>query len=234
MVYDRLTFFAWPRYYHWFFNQTMRYGIGDVTHSSGTHDHFNQWLWQRLLWAPQRSAEDVEAEYARTWFGPETAHQMIQAIFQLEDNLAEKPGVPIAKKVGIDRYYRLVHAAGARMPPLLMKSNWLWREYMQKAALDKYIQLSVRQQAELQAKIEKAIAGANPDAAIDRALARRCRGVVVNSEGVRDFYVRHGTPADLLHARSTTPDRKRSTAGTGMAKRSSRHSWMILLFLFKG
>ena len=25
-------------------------------------------------------------------------------------------------------------------------------------------------------------------------LARRCRGVVVNSEGVRDFYVRHGTP----------------------------------------
>jgi hypothetical protein len=170
MVYDRLTFFAWPRYYHWFFNQTMRYGVGDVTHSSGTHDHFNQWLWQRLLWAPQTSIEDLVAEYARAWFGPEAAPLMAQAIFQLEDNLAEKPGVPITKKEGIERYYRLVREAGAQMPPVRLKKDWLWREYMQKAALDKYIQLSVRQQAELQAKIEKAIAGSNPDAAIDRAL----------------------------------------------------------------
>ena len=103
-----LTFFAWPRYYHWYFNQTMRYGIGDVTHSSGTHDHFNQWMWQRLLWSPQRTVEDLVAEYARTWFGPEAASLMAEAIFQLEDNLAEKPGVPITKKDGIDRYYRLV------------------------------------------------------------------------------------------------------------------------------
>jgi glycosyltransferase involved in cell wall biosynthesis len=34
--------------------------------------------------------------------------------------------------------------------------------------------------------------------AIDRAMAQRCRSVVVNSEGVRDFYVRHGTPADRV------------------------------------
>jgi glycosyltransferase involved in cell wall biosynthesis len=34
--------------------------------------------------------------------------------------------------------------------------------------------------------------------AVDSILARRCRRVVVNSEGVRDFYVRHGTPAEQL------------------------------------
>jgi glycosyltransferase involved in cell wall biosynthesis len=33
---------------------------------------------------------------------------------------------------------------------------------------------------------------------VDRALARRCDRVVVNSEGVRDFYVEHGTPADRV------------------------------------
>ncbi len=33
---------------------------------------------------------------------------------------------------------------------------------------------------------------------LDRQLARRCRGVVVNSAGVRDFYVRHGAPADRV------------------------------------
>lgn len=172
MVYDRLTFFAWPRYYHWFFNQVMRYSIGDVTHSSGTQDHFNQWMWQRLLWAPETSAEDVVAEYARTWFGPEAAPQMADAIFQLEDNLAEKPGVPITKKTGIDRYYRLVKEAGEKMPPFLMKNGWLWREYMEKAALDKHIQLSVRQQTALQARITKAVAGPNvSNATIDLALS---------------------------------------------------------------
>lgn len=35
--------------------------------------------------------------------------------------------------------------------------------------------------------------------AIDRGLAKRSRGVVVNSEGVRDFYVQHGTPSELVH-----------------------------------
>lgn len=170
MVYDRLTFFAWPRYYHWYFNQVMRYGIGDVTHSSGTHDHFNQWMWQRLLWSPQRSVEDVVSEYARTWFGPEAGPLMAEAVFQLEDNLAEKPGVPIAEKVGIERYDRLVRQAGAKLPPARMKNNWLWREYMQKAVLDKYIQQRVRQQTRLRERIEKAVADRNSDQVINRAL----------------------------------------------------------------
>ena len=175
MVYDRLTFFAWPRYYHWVFNQTLRYGIGDVTHSSGTQDHFNQWMWQRLLWAPQTSVEDVVAEYARTWFGPEAAASMAEAIFQLEDNLEEKPGVPITKKAGIDRYYRLVKEAGEKMPAAQRKRNWLWCEYMQKAALDKHIQLAVQRQTELQQRIEahirQALASGETGAAIGQALA---------------------------------------------------------------
>lgn len=34
--------------------------------------------------------------------------------------------------------------------------------------------------------------------AVDRGLAKRCRSVVVNSEGVRDFYVEHGTPPEIV------------------------------------
>jgi Domain of unknown function (DUF4838) len=173
-VYDRLTFFAWPRYYHWVFGQTVRYGIGDVTHSSGTQDHFNQWMWQRLLWNPQRGVEDVMAEYTRTWFGPEAAPLMAQAIFQLEENLEDNPRKSLADKEGIDLYYRLVKQAGARMPAVLMRDNWLWREYMQKAALDKHIQLNVREQGALQRRVERRIAagmkGGEVNAAIDESL----------------------------------------------------------------
>jgi hypothetical protein len=154
MVYDRLTFFAWPRYYHRVFNDLMPFGNGDITHSSGHHDHFNQWMWQRLLWSPRLDVEKVVGEYCTTWFGREAAPLMAKAIFQLEENLQEIPGVPLTRKEGVDRYYDLVKQAGEIMPLHIMEKNWLWRMYMQKGALDKYIKLAVRQQEELQKRIE--------------------------------------------------------------------------------
>lgn len=174
MVYDRLTFYAWPRYYHRVFNDLMRYSVGDNTHSSGHHDHFNQWMWQRLLWAPRMSVEDVVDEYCRTWFGPEAAPNMAEAIFQLEQNLEEDPETPLIAKEGIDTYYRLVKQAGEQIPEIHRRTNWLWRQFMQKAALDKYTQLAVRQQTNLQVKIEqricRALEGGNIEAAIDTSL----------------------------------------------------------------
>ena len=103
MVYNRLTFFAWPRNYYRVFNDLMRYGIGDITHSSGHHDHFNQWMWQRLLWSPRTPVLDVVDEYCKTWFGEEAAPYMINAIFQLEENMEEIPGLPLDQKKGILR-----------------------------------------------------------------------------------------------------------------------------------
>lgn len=176
MVYDRLTFYAWPRFYHWLFGEINRYGVGDVTHSSGHHDHFNQWMWQRLLWAPQTSVDDVVKEYCEAWFGEAAAPSMAQALFQLEENLEENPNTPITEKSGIDRYYDLVAEAGKTMPPHLMKNNWIWREYMQKGALDKYVKLKVAQQTALQAEIEEdmsnAVKSADPDLAVREALQK--------------------------------------------------------------
>ncbi|MFH1738858.1 MAG: hypothetical protein ABIH23_07600 [bacterium] len=171
MVYERQTFYAWPRYYHYVFNETMRYGIGDVTHSSGHHDHFNQWMWQRLMWSPHTSVEDVVAEYARTWFGREAAPLMAEALFQLEKNLEDNPSDPLPTRDGIDRYYLLVKQAGWKIPEAQFKDNWLWRQYMQKAALDKYTQLAVRAQLQLQKRIENRLAEALQSGDIDAAIA---------------------------------------------------------------
>jgi hypothetical protein len=157
MVYNRLTFFAWPRYYHRVFNDLMRYGVGDVTHSSGHHDHFNQWMWERLLWNPRQTPEQVVHDYCVTWFGKEAAPEMEQAIFQLEQNLEEQKDQPIAKKAGIGRYYQLVKSAGLKMPPSRKQVDWLWRMYMQKGALDFYTQQSVQRQIGIQRRIEDKI-----------------------------------------------------------------------------
>jgi len=160
MVYNRLTFYAWPRYYHRVFHDLMPYGVGDITHSSGHHDHFNQWMWMRLLVNPRMAVEDVVDEYCRAWFGPEAAEDMAAALFLLERNMQEIEGEPLPVKATVGEYYDRVKAAGEKMPAHWMEDNWLWREYMQKGALDRYTQESARQQVALQSRIEARIAEA--------------------------------------------------------------------------
>ncbi|MBX3177902.1 MAG: hypothetical protein KF886_11110 [Candidatus Hydrogenedentes bacterium] len=169
MVYDRRTFYAWPRYYHRVFSDLMHYGVGDITHSSGHHDHFNQWMWMRLLWAPRQTVEQVVESYARAYFGPEAAPYMAEALFQLEENLEEIPGKTIREKEGVQRYYDLVREAGRRMPAHWMRDNWLWCAYMEKAALDRYVQLAATQQLDLLKRIE-ALAFDRAEFDIQRAL----------------------------------------------------------------
>jgi hypothetical protein len=171
MVYDRRTFHARPHNYYDVFQNMMRYTDGDVTYSEGHHDHFDQWMWQRLLWNPHRSVEDLVDEYAQTYFGPEAALLMSQAIFQLETNLS----APLASNSGIDRMVELVREAGSKMPSAERDRNYLWRQYLQKALLDKYIQLRLREQT---ARLEKtkglcseALASANPDSPLKAGLA---------------------------------------------------------------
>jgi len=150
MVYNRRTFHARPRNYYHVFQETAQFTIGDVAYSEGHHDHLNQWIYQRLFWDPHQSVEDVVGEYARTFFGPKAAPYMTQAIFTLEENLQ----TPIAQNTGIDQMIRLTELAGHSMPADFKSRNWLWREYMQKAYLDKYIQSDVwRQQVDYKYRV---------------------------------------------------------------------------------
>ncbi len=206
MVYNRLTFYAWPRYYHRVFNDLMPYGVGDITHSSGHHDHFNQWMWQRLLFNPRMTVEEVVDEYCRTWFGPEAADDMAAALFLLERNMEEIPGEPLPVKNSIDAYYDHVKAAGEKMPAHWMRNNWIWREYMQKGALDCYVQQSARQQVALQSHIEVRIAEAlvqgDLDAVIDEVLPWFSSvGETREMQEVREEATRLGEESNVLYGR---------------------------------
>lgn len=161
MVYGRRTFHARPRNYYRAFQETMRYAVGECTYSEGHHDHFNQWMCQRLMWHPQQSLQDVVMEYTRVHFGPEAAPLMADAIMQHELNLE----TPIESNPGIDRIIEVLEKAGEAMPPTLMQRDYLWRQYMQKALLDKYIQLDVRRQRqaviEYENKLKQALGNDN-------------------------------------------------------------------------
>jgi len=139
-VYGRRTFHTRPRAFYGVFQAIMPFSEGDIIYSEGYHDEFHQYLWNRLLWDPSRSLEDVAGEYCRYHFGEAAAPLMQEALYQLEENLE----APLVTNPGIGQYYLLVKEAGWLIPPHLRAANRRWRLHMQKAALDKYLQLKAR------------------------------------------------------------------------------------------
>jgi len=182
-VYARQTWYAWPRFYHRVFSDLMHYGVGDVTHSSGHHDHFNQWMWQRLLWAPRQSPEEVTAAYCRACFGPEAAPRMAEAILLLEQNMEETPGTPIDKKESIEHGYALLKEAGEVMPEWRRQQDWVWHMYMQTAAVNLWVQKQVRRQKALQHRIEQGLRQASAPVA-DSTLQEMLAGFAEQKETV--------------------------------------------------
>jgi len=166
-VYGRRTFHTRPRAYYRIFQAIMPFSGGDILYSEGHHDEFHQYMWNRLLWNPNRSLEDVIMEYTMFHFGPEAAKDMMEAMLQLESNLE----APLATNEGIDRYYLLVKEAGWKIPPHLMEGNWRWRLHMQKAALDKYLQLKLRREEERYDRVIALLSKGLASGDIDRAIS---------------------------------------------------------------
>ena len=96
---------------------------------------------------------------------------MTEAIFQLEQNLE----IPLATNSGIDRYYALVNEAGRFIPDNLMEKDHLWRLHMQKAALDKYVQLKLQRELFKEERIrqllKQALESGKSEIAIDQSLS---------------------------------------------------------------
>lgn len=150
--YGRRMFHARPKAFYRIFQEIMPFSEGDIIYSEGYHDEFHQYLWNRLLWEPQRSLDDVMLEYCRYYFGEDAAEPMKDALYQMEENLE----APFAANPGISRYCELVTEAGRRIPANLMAGDHRWRLHMQRADLDKYLQYKVRQGLDRQTRIQEA------------------------------------------------------------------------------
>lgn len=197
-VYGRRTFHARPRAYYRIFQAVMPFSEGDILYSEGYHDEFHQYLWQRLLWDPNRGLDDVMFEYCRYHFGEQAAPLMIQALYHLEENLE----TPLETNPGIDQYYLLVKEAGWKIPSNYMKDNHRWRLHMQKAALDKYLQLRLRRELEIERELERIVDSRGEDgaAALNETLALLDTPLVTpEMEELRREAGRLGQESDALY-----------------------------------
>lgn len=170
-VYDRRSWNARPRNFHKVATEILHYAIGDMHYSEGMHDDFNKWFWYRMLWNPYQDAESITKEYCRYWFGPDAQDEAAQAIFLMEETLEK----PVSGNPGIEKAVDLLRAAGQKIPPNLLKDDYRFRIILEKALMDRYIQLDLQRGHDLiqQATtlLSAASTGAECTAAIGMALA---------------------------------------------------------------
>jgi hypothetical protein len=152
-IYGRRTFHTRPEAFYRIFQDIMPFSEGDIIYSEGYHDELHQYMWNRLLWNPNRSLDDVLDEYCIYHFGAAAAPEMREAMLQLEKNIE----TPLAGNDGIDRFFLLVKEAGWKIPSHRMAGNYRWRLYMQKAALDKYYQLKLQREIERESSIQSLV-----------------------------------------------------------------------------
>lgn len=197
--YGRRTFHARPVAMYRIFQQIMPFSEGDIIYSEGNHDEFHQYMWNRLLFDPNRTLEDVMLEYCTLYFGPEAAPTMLEALLQLERNM----GAPLAENEGIGRYYGLVREAGERIPAWRLARDWRWHMHMQKAVLDSYIQLKLRgeldKERRARALVEPVLAQGPILAAVDQALA--VLGAPAESDAMRALREEAQRLADITNER---------------------------------
>jgi hypothetical protein len=198
-AYNRRMFHARPKALYRIFQAIMPFSEGDIIYSEGNHDEFHQYLWARLLWNPNRELEDVMCEYCVLYFGEDSAEPMVQALFQLEENLVTS----LDTNPGIGRYYALVKEAGDKMPAWRMKRDYRWRLHMQKAALDQYLQFKLRNEMNHEQRARDILTVAKPgqyEPAIKQALEiLHTPTETEEMKKLRDQAGRLGDESDRLH-----------------------------------
>ena len=168
-VYDRRVWNTRPRMYHAVAQETLHYAVGVIFYTEGMHDDFNKWLWFRLLWDPNQSAEALAEEYCHYWFGPEAAPEAARAMFLMEETMSG----PLPGKACVGEAVDLLRSAGEKIPENLLQTDWRWRVMMAKALTDRYIQMAQELGEELKQAAAGHLAQADeaPRAALEKALA---------------------------------------------------------------
>jgi hypothetical protein len=168
-VYDRRSWNARPRNFHKVGQEILHYALGDMHYSEGMHDDFNKWFWYRLLWNPHQDAESITKEYCRYWFGPDAQDEAAQAIFLMEETLEK----PVGDNPGIAKAIELLHSAGKKIPQNLLKTDYRWRIIIEKALMDRYIQLELQRGRALKEEAARSLAsaeaGQQPAVEMDKA-----------------------------------------------------------------
>lgn len=108
--------------------------VGGWPYSEGIYEDLNKFFWLQFFWNPDRPADDLLAEYAGYYLGPEYADDGVRLFHRLEQT-HERNHWQVRNLAEADEAWALVEAIDARLPDWA-RSSWRWRILFVRAALD--------------------------------------------------------------------------------------------------
>ena len=128
---------------------------GFLSYSDGAHDDVNKAVWSMCGWDPSVAVDDILADYARFFFGPDVAEDAADGILALEQNWVG----PVAGNVVIADTLALWEGLEAFRPDLA--TNWRWQMCLLRANYDAFIQERLAYETTLEAQADVALASAS-------------------------------------------------------------------------
>ncbi len=135
-VHERRTFNVRPRQMYDIFKETAGLTIGTTAYCEGIFDDVNKAVWTQLHWNPDLTVEEILEDYYRWYCGPEAAPELVEAAFQLEENMQSQV---LENGEGFERFLSLVRSAGEKIPPRFRKDNWRYLMLLEKGLTDLYV-----------------------------------------------------------------------------------------------
>ncbi|HPO31278.1 MAG TPA: hypothetical protein PKX28_08545, partial [Candidatus Hydrogenedentes bacterium] len=135
-----------PLFYADVHRQTARFTDGFIAYSDGIHDDVNKAVYSALAWDPSLTPREILRQYARLFFGPDTADAVADGILALERDwdgpLAENGSVAATAA-----YWRQLN----RQFPSLGE-NWRWNCLLLRAEYDEWTRKRLLYEQSLEAR----------------------------------------------------------------------------------
>lgn len=108
--------------------------VGGWPYSEGIFEDVNKFFWSQFYWRPDRTTDDILAEYATYYFGAGTVNDGVQLLRLLEKTHA-RDGWRVQNLKEADDAWAVAKDMDARMPSWA-KTSWRWRIVYVRAAID--------------------------------------------------------------------------------------------------
>lgn len=163
-----------PAQYAYIHNWFQPYCDGFISYSDGVHDDVNKTVWSALGWDPAAPLRDIVTDYARVFFGPESADRAADGIYALENNWRGS----LADNGAVEGTLRLWRELEADAPELA--GNWRWQMCLVRAYYDAHVRARLLNETVLEREANAALLRADAlgaDRAMEEALAALNRAV---------------------------------------------------------
>lgn|GEM_PF-1461030 len=136
-----------PKAYAKIFRDLQDYSFGFISYSEGCNDDVNKVVWSVLGWNPDTPVEEILAEYARYFIGPEYEETFSNGLLKLEENWEG----PVKNNSGIYKTLDIFKYMETSASPH-NKLNWRFQQALYRAYYDAYVKARLEYEIDLENK----------------------------------------------------------------------------------